>query len=461
MKLFATACLLIPTMLFSQPSDNELSFLINNWIQQTDVPAVVACAVKGEEVIWMDAFGYANIANQMEATVDTPFMLASVSKTFTGTALVQLYEQGYFEIHDDVNDYLPFEVVNPNHPEQAITFRQLLTHSSSIKDNWDVMPYCDGDCTTALADFMEGYFTPGSPDYNANANFYNYAPSTQYNYSNIGATLIGYLVEVISAQPFDLYCEENIFGPLCMYDTHWFLNQFDDPSEIATPYGWSGGGYQPEEHYGYPDYPDGQLRSSIRNMANWLLAFTNEGQFSDGSILSQDLTGEGFSVQYGADQGYIWYSFQLDGDLVWGHNGGDLGVTTDIIINPQEEIGVAVVTNGEEDLEDLLEDIYAWAKEQSETGVGWPDCVTSVGEETSSSVSIYPNPVHDVLQINLDGYEGPVSLELFDMNGKIVDHLSGSYFTPISLQVNDVKPGCYYLKLAFGTSQIRRKMIKF
>jgi CubicO group peptidase (beta-lactamase class C family) len=411
-------------------------------------------------VIWMDAFGYANVESSQQATVDTPFMLASVSKTFTGTALIQLYEDGMFGIHDDINDYLPFEVINPNHPDSEISFRQLLTHSSSINDNWDVMPYCDGDCDLALGDFLEGYFTPGSPDYDADANFYEYPPSTQYNYSNIGAALIGYLVEVLAEQPFDQYCEEHIFEPLCMDNTHWFLEQFPDQSEIAIPYSWGGGEYEPEDHYGYADYPDGQLRSSVRNMANWLLAYTNEGHFITESILSQDMTNESLSVHYGTDQGYIWYSFEVDGDVVWGHNGGDLGVTTDIIVNPQEEIAVAIISNGEEWLDELVEEVYVWAKSQSENGVGWPDCVTSGVEEQDTRIAIYPNPVEDFLQVDLDGYEGEVSVKVFDMNGKLVDQLGGNYYTPVGMQTQDLDPGCYYLQLKFGESEIRKKLIK-
>lgn len=460
MRLVILTSLLLPLGLLAQPTNNDLSILINNWIQQNDVPAVVGCAIKGEEVIWMDAFGYGNIENNQEATVDMPFMIASVSKTFTGTALIQLYEQNLFGIHDDINDFLPFEVINPNYPEQEISFRQLLTHSSSIADNWDVMPYCDGDCSVELGDFLEGYFTPGSPDYDADANFYDYLPSSQYNYSNIGAALIGYLVEVISEQPFDQYCEEHIFEPLCMDNTHWFLNQFPDVTEIATPYSWWGGQNNPEDHYGYPDYPDGQLRSSIRNMANWVLAFCNEGHFITDAILSQDMTWEGFTVQYGTDQGFIWYQYEVDGDLIWGHNGGDLGVSTDIIINPVDEIGVAILSNGEEWLDELVEEVYAWAKTQSESGVGWPDCATSVTEAGNANIGIYPNPVNDILQVDLDGYEGTVNIELFDMQGKLVENVTGMYFTPVSIPMNSIDAGCYHLSLQFGDSKIRKKMVK-
>ncbi len=64
-------------------------------------------------------------------------VIASISKTITATAVMQLWEQGLFELDDDVNDYLPFNVRNPNHPDVPITFRMLLTHTSSI-NGWTI-----------------------------------------------------------------------------------------------------------------------------------------------------------------------------------------------------------------------------------------------------------------------------------------------------------------------------------
>ena len=72
------------------------------------------------------------------------FILSSVSKTVTATALMQLYERGLFELNDDIDAYLPFEVNHPNYPSASISFKMLLTHTSGIKDNWGVMPYYNG-----------------------------------------------------------------------------------------------------------------------------------------------------------------------------------------------------------------------------------------------------------------------------------------------------------------------------
>jgi len=137
------------------------------------IPGVAACVVKDGRIIWTGAYGHAIIEQDVPVADTTLFMLASISKTFTGAALLQLWEAGLFELDDDINDYLPFAVFNPNHPESVITFRELLTHTSSIKDNWEVMlsVYAWGDSPIPLGDYVEGYLTPGGEYYSATANF--------------------------------------------------------------------------------------------------------------------------------------------------------------------------------------------------------------------------------------------------------------------------------------------------
>ena len=85
------------------------------------------------------------------------FILSSISKTITATALLQLYEDGLINLDDNINDYLAFNVHNPNYQSSAITFKMLLSHVSSIKDNWSVMPYYNGDSDLELGYYLEQY----------------------------------------------------------------------------------------------------------------------------------------------------------------------------------------------------------------------------------------------------------------------------------------------------------------
>ena len=104
-------------------------------LRTLDVPGLAAAIVKNGRMICTAVAGMANIEQKQPVTPDTLFLIASVSKTMTATALMQLYDQGKFQLGDDINRYLPFPIRIPVSPTSPITFRQLLTHSASIKDN--------------------------------------------------------------------------------------------------------------------------------------------------------------------------------------------------------------------------------------------------------------------------------------------------------------------------------------
>ncbi|MFT4679274.1 MAG: CubicO group peptidase (beta-lactamase class C family) [Flavobacteriales bacterium] len=456
-----TFLVLLGLMATAQPSSLDMDQIVNEWLVANENPAVVGCVVMDNEIIWMDAYGQANIADGYNATVDTPFMLASTSKTFTGAALLRAVENDPdVELSDAVNDHLSFTVSHPSFPNTEITIKQLLTHTSGIDDNWDVMPYCDGDCETVLGEFMASYFTPGEADYNASANFHNWEPGTTYSYSNIGTALGGHMVEAITGMPFNEYCEQYIFEPLCMNNTHWLLSEFDDINAIATPYDtWDGTG--PIDHYGYPDYPDGQLRTTVRDMANWLLATINMGAFDTETIMTSASMNAALSPQFNTDQGYIWYTVTIDGDEVWSHNGGDQGVSSDIFVSLENNIGVAFISNGDDELQNLLTPTYQWAKNQSTAGIGWPECITSVSESSDvSQLEIYPNPVNEFLNIEYTGAQGTVTIELRSIDGKLLYHEDIQDQAYRQMNLGDFESGSYLLHITGQSLDVWEKIIK-
>jgi CubicO group peptidase (beta-lactamase class C family) len=312
------------------------------------IPGAATCAIKNGEIIWSTGHGWAIIEDSIPVTDTTLFMLASVSKTITAVALMQLWDQNAFELDDDINDYLPFEVHNPNFPDSAITFRHLLTHTSSITDNWSAMPYSVGDSPIPLGEYLTDYLVPGGAYYDSSLNFGIFPPGTQMSYSNVAVALAGYMVEAI-ADSFPIWCEDSIFTPLDMYETGWFLANLDT-NNIAVPYHWQGSGYTPYEHYGYPDYPSGQLRTSSSQLARFLIAFQQYGIIDTTRILDSATVALMTTVQYpqlNQHQGLIWYKTLLDGRWVWGHDGGDSGVHTRMYYCPTENTAAIVLTNGE------------------------------------------------------------------------------------------------------------------
>ncbi|WP_374754553.1 serine hydrolase [Dyadobacter fermentans] len=115
-------------------------------------------------------------------------------------------------------------------PATPITFRQLLRHRSSIADNLDYLlsfwenKYQGTDMP--LGTFLADYLSVGGKHSQANKNFANTEPGNRSEYSNIGFALLGYLVDRISKTPFDQYCKANLFTPLEMHNTNWFLEPF-------------------------------------------------------------------------------------------------------------------------------------------------------------------------------------------------------------------------------------------
>ena len=204
--------------------EDELLQFIESTMQTHLIPGLSISVVKDDNIVWEKHFGYANIDENIPVNENSIFILSSISKTITATALMQLFEQNLFMLDDNVSDYLPFSIIHPDFPEDTITFKMLLSHTSGIKDNWNVMPYYIGDSQLELNYYLNQYFSPEGDFYNSSSNFTNSMPGTNYSYSNIGVALIGLLVEEISNQSFNEYCYHNIFEPLDMNNAFWFLS---------------------------------------------------------------------------------------------------------------------------------------------------------------------------------------------------------------------------------------------
>ena len=125
------------------------------------IPGLAVTFVIGDEVVWSEGFGFANVEDEVPVTDRTPFMLASVSKTFTGTALMQAIEADALDLQTPVNDLLDFEVNNPRVEGDTIEVQHLVTHTSGIRDNWSVWDdfnlYSEGDSPISLPDFLREF----------------------------------------------------------------------------------------------------------------------------------------------------------------------------------------------------------------------------------------------------------------------------------------------------------------
>ena len=314
------------------------------------IPGVNACVFDNGEIVWTGAYGFANVAAGRPVTPQTTFMLASISKTLTGTALLQLWEAGHFSLDGDINDFTSFGLINPNYPTTPITFRQLLTHTASLQDNWTVMfsTYCQGDSPWQLPDYTYNYFAPGGSYYDPVANFETWWPGSRWKYCNHNFVVAGYLVGEVAGIPFAQYCRDSIFLPLDMTETSWFIAELDT-LQMAMPYIYNGT-YVELGHFSYADYPAGALRTSAPQLARHLIAISQYGRYRDHRILDSATVAAIVTPQFpdlSSDQGLTWYLSTIANRTVWGHAGGDQGVSTYACVDMADRFGVVVLTNGE------------------------------------------------------------------------------------------------------------------
>ena len=116
-----------------------LDSIIIAYKNSQSIPGIATMIVKDNEVIWNKNYGYRNLQNQLPVEDSTLFLMASISKTILATAVMQLWENGMINLENNINNYLPpgFTVKNPFYPNDSITIKMLMIHTSSIQDDYN------------------------------------------------------------------------------------------------------------------------------------------------------------------------------------------------------------------------------------------------------------------------------------------------------------------------------------
>lgn len=330
--------------------DDDFDQAIIDYMNSGHMPSLALAIIKNNSMVWSKGYGYADIKNKKEATNETVYMLASISKTFAATAIMQLWEKGLFHLDDDVNDYLPFNVRNPNYPDIPITFRMLLTHRSSLAAR-NINLFTIFSILHVPYDNLGEYLNPGGKLYKPN-HWKDYPPGEQQSYSSTGFELLGYLVECITNQSLPEYCTKNIFQPLDMKNTSYYL-PFYKKEQLAVQYIYLLGKYIGLPNFEDRNYASGGLRSNLEDLSHYLIAYMNGGEYNGVKILKNDTVELMFTLQYPSDNyrgyGLGWQIFLNHNDSEnssrIGHNGGMPGSQTYMFYHVFEDVGIIMFTN--------------------------------------------------------------------------------------------------------------------
>ncbi len=343
----------------------EIDLLIKKGMKSDNVAALAVAIIDSGRVVHLSANGFRDLEKNIKASVNTPFHIASVSKTVTNMAVFKLVESEKIDLNADINKYLPFEVKNPHYPNDIITIRELLNHRSGIKDDYEIYKSHwnepKGDPKLELGGFLKDYLNIDGTLY-TEEHFESDSNYKSFSYSNTGVALLGLIVETVSGMKYEEFCQTNIFKPIGMANTSWFLRNLDS-TLVAKTYVKDSLGLTFKGHNGYPDYPGGQLRTSILDFSNLLVSYLNSE--NDKFILNKTTTSKITPNPKTSQEGYYtWFLTAINNHLYYTHGGGDTGVRTIVIMDVTEKRAIVIFANSEYDNTNLYKSIEMemWSK---------------------------------------------------------------------------------------------------
>ncbi|WP_443947542.1 serine hydrolase domain-containing protein [Pedobacter sp. AW1-32] len=326
--------------------DRDLTEIMQKY---SAVGAAIAVVREGK-VVYQKSYGYKDLDKKISLMNSDIFRIASISKSFSATSIMQLVEAGKLSLNDDFSKLVGFKIRNPNFPNQVITLKMLLSHTSSLNDS-------------------QGYFNLDAvnPDRNSDwAKCYNnYQPGTKYEYCNLNFNLIGAVIEKFSGERFDQYVKKHILSPLDLYagycvdslDSTKFVKLYEYNAADRS-FAEAKAAYAPRREelknyvlgYSTPVFsPTGGMKISATDLARYMIMHMNYGEVDGKRIISKKHA-KLMQTKITDDEGYGLALRSVD-DLIAGvnlkgHNGSAYGLYSTMFFNPKEKYGFVVITNG-------------------------------------------------------------------------------------------------------------------
>jgi CubicO group peptidase (beta-lactamase class C family) len=304
-------------------------------LSQTDIAGATVSIVKDGKLLLVKGYGYADVQKkQFVSAPETLFRPGSISKLFTWTAVMQLFEQGKLDLDRDVNEYLDFRI--PEAFGKPITLKNIMAHTPGFEEQIKDLFTTSG--TPNLGEYLKTHIPARI-----------YPPGTVPAYSNYATALAGYIVQRVSGRPFDEYIAENIFRPLRM--THSTFAQ-PLPSSLAPSMSQ---GYQLGSDPAQPfevinPFPAGSLSSTATDMAQFMMAHLQDGQLGEAHILKPETVRLMHSRLFALDDAanamcYGFYEESRNGHPIIGHGGDTIYFHSDLHLVLDQKVGFFVSYN--------------------------------------------------------------------------------------------------------------------
>jgi CubicO group peptidase (beta-lactamase class C family) len=319
-------------------------------MKKLEVVGLSVAVVKKGEIIYTNSFGLKDIETKSPLSDSDIFRIASISKSFSATSIMQLREAGKLSLDDDFSDLVGFKIRNPKFPEKVITLRMIMSHTSSINDS-------------------QGYFTLDAINPSKNPDwakcYSDYAPGEGYKYCNLNYNMVGTVIEKLSGERFDNYVKNHILNPLGLYggynidslDAGRFatLHEYIPETKTFKP---SPAAYNPRREeirnytmgYTTPIFsPTGGMKISAIDLAKYMSMHMNMGKYNGKKIMSKK-SAKIMQTKIADEEGYALALTNLDdlipGKMMVGHTGSAYGLYSAMFFHPKEKFGIVVITNG-------------------------------------------------------------------------------------------------------------------
>lgn len=335
-----------------RPSKKQINNELRSIMAANNVSAMSIAIVKGNKVIYSNALGLKDRETGNVVRTNDVYRIASISKSFTGVAIMQLVEQGKLALDSDVRDVLGANIRNPKYPDIPITVRLLLCHCSSIIDG-----------KVAYGTF-NGLDTDHSDDTTSRI-YADWAPGAKYSYSNRGTNLLGCIVEKVSGERFDLYIKSHILNPLGILNAGFNVDDINQESLVALYKVTKDGQFKPspkaysrnaEKKISSGNYvigvdapgfsPCGGMKISVMELAKWLMMLKNRGVGQNGVRILSEQSVDMMFMKQTPDCVKTNYGFCLTGNgkilgsrLSHGHTGSAYGLKSGMFFSPSEDWG--------------------------------------------------------------------------------------------------------------------------